>query len=96
MLGTVAAVCDHRCPSAAVWDPVTGTQRALPQFVTKDGRTSIPLQFEPYGGLFVVFRTNFECGGSPPLSAHATANESTIGTQLNFATFQSIQELTGP
>ena len=64
-----------------LWDPVTGTQRALPQFEVKDGRTSIPLQFEPYGGLFVVFRTKAE------ESERAVAN---------FPELKPVQELTGP
>ena len=39
-----------------LWNPVTGEQRVLPQFEAKEGSTVIPLQFEPYGSLFVVFR----------------------------------------
>ena len=79
-----------------LWDPVTGTQRALPQFESKDGRTSVPLEFEPYGGLFVVFRTTLECGSSPPLSAQGEAKQSISGTPANFPALQPIQELTGP
>ena len=79
-----------------LWDPVTGTQRALPQFEVKDGRTSMLLQFEPYGGLFVVFRTTLECGGSPPLSAQGKSKQSTSGSPPNFPTLQPVQDLTGP
>jgi hypothetical protein len=79
-----------------LWDPVTGMQRHLSQFAVKDGRTSIPLQFEPYGGLFVVFQKPLDCGGSPPLSAQAKSKESTSGTPSNFPTLQPIQEIPGP
>lgn len=39
-----------------LWNPIDGSQRDLPQFTVKDGRTSIPLQFEPHGSMFIVFR----------------------------------------
>jgi len=71
-----------------MWDPVTGTQRELPQFEIKDGRTSIPLEFEPYGGLFVVFRKSipsFEARGQKP----------EIG-ESNFPVFKPVQKITGP
>lgn len=38
------------------WNPATGEQRDLPQFVEKDGRTSIPLHLEAFESGFVVFR----------------------------------------
>jgi hypothetical protein len=39
-----------------LWDPVTGTQRALPQFTEKDGITMIPMQFAATQSFFVVFK----------------------------------------
>ncbi|MCX5729626.1 MAG: glycosyl hydrolase, partial [Nitrospirae bacterium] len=39
-----------------LWNPVSGEQRDLPQFTIKDGRTSVPLEFEPHGSIFIVFR----------------------------------------
>ena len=39
-----------------LWDPVTGTIRAAASFHQKDGRTVIPLEFGPYGSIFVIFR----------------------------------------
>ena len=39
-----------------LWDPVTGTHRALPQFTQADGRTSVPLNFAPRESYFVIFR----------------------------------------
>ncbi len=39
-----------------LWNPATGEQRDLPQFKTHAGITSIPLEFEPYGAMFIIFR----------------------------------------
>lgn len=38
-----------------LWDPLTGNIRRLPEFSTDSGRTTIPLQFEPYQSFFIVF-----------------------------------------
>jgi len=39
-----------------LWDPVTGDTWAAQAFTQAGGRTTVPLQFAPYGSLFVVFR----------------------------------------
>ncbi|MBN1845869.1 MAG: discoidin domain-containing protein [Sedimentisphaerales bacterium] len=39
-----------------LWDAVTGDIRAASAFGQQDGRTTVPLEFGPYGSLFVVFR----------------------------------------
>jgi len=39
-----------------LWNAVTGEQRDLPQFAIEGGQTSIPLEFEPNGSMFIVFR----------------------------------------
>jgi hypothetical protein len=39
-----------------LWDPVSGRRRDLPQFASRNGVTSLPLEFEPHGSMFVVFR----------------------------------------
>ncbi len=39
-----------------LWDPVTGTVRDAVAFRQKGGRTVIPLEFNPCGSTFVVFR----------------------------------------
>ncbi|MDQ1257842.1 MAG: (4-O-methyl)-D-glucuronate---lignin esterase [Candidatus Hydrogenedentes bacterium] len=38
-----------------LWDPLTGSIRAAKAFRQHDGVTELPLAFEPYGSLFVIF-----------------------------------------
>lgn len=66
------------CPE--LWDPVTGTVRDLHEFEDKDGLTSVPLQLEPYGSLFVVFQKK------------SRKNEV---KSPNFPELQTLQELAG-
>ena len=67
-------------------DPVTGVERELPQFESKKEVTSIPLEFEPYGTLFVVFRKGMQ-------KALAGGRN---GVNANFPKLTQTQELTGP
>jgi hypothetical protein len=39
-----------------LWDPVTGEMRELREFSFEQGRTKIPLHFEPHQSWFVAFR----------------------------------------
>jgi hypothetical protein len=39
-----------------LWDPVTGTIRDARSFRQSGGRTTIPLEFDPCGSVFIVFR----------------------------------------
>ncbi|HMA53841.1 MAG TPA: glycosyl hydrolase, partial [Acidobacteriota bacterium] len=39
-----------------LWDPLDGTSRLLARYAVSDGRTSVPLRFEPHQSYFVVFR----------------------------------------
>ena len=39
-----------------LWDPVSGAIRQATAFRQAAGRTTLPLEFAPYGSLFVVFR----------------------------------------
>jgi len=64
-----------------LWDPMTGEQRDLPQFKMENGRTSIPLEFDPNGSMFVVFRK--------PTTA-------TAGEGSNFLSLETAQTLEGP
>jgi hypothetical protein len=45
---------DGRQPE--LWDAVTGETRDLPDYAERDGRTTVPLRFEPHQSYFVVFR----------------------------------------
>jgi len=64
-----------------LWNPMTGEQRDLPQFKMENGRITIPLEFDPNGSMFVVFRK--------PTTA-------TAGEGSNFPTFATAQTLEGP
>ena len=64
-----------------LWDAVSGQRRDLPQFTMENGRTSIPLEFDPNGSMFVVFRK--------PTTA-------TAGEGSNFLSLETAQTLEGP
>lgn len=38
-----------------LWDPLTGSRRDAKAFRQQDGVTTVPLAFEPYGSVFVLF-----------------------------------------
>jgi hypothetical protein len=38
-----------------LWNAVTGETRPAKSFYQKDGKTYVPLEFDPYGSIFVVF-----------------------------------------
>ena len=64
-----------------LWNPVNGEQRDLPNFKIENGRTSIPLEFDPNGSMFVVFRK---------------PTTTTAGQGSNFQSFETVQTLEGP
>ena len=66
-----------------LWDAVTGRIRPAKAFTRRDGRTSIPLEFEPFGSIFVVFDTPI------PASQQGTA-------QSNYPTYTPMVEISGP
>ena len=78
------ANCTFRVSGKApeLWDPVSGTIRPAAVWSQTDGRTTLPLQFAPYGSLFVVFRK--------PAASPATPN-----AQGNFPAFGAPHEITG-
>ena len=39
-----------------LWDPLTGQTRELLEFTARDGRTTVPMRFEPAQSFFVIFR----------------------------------------
>ena len=53
-----------------LWNPVTGEIREATAFRQVDGRTVVPLEFDPCGSVFVVFRQSI----SPTLAGTATSN----------------------
>jgi len=66
-----------------IWDAVTGTTRPAAAFQQADGRTTVPLDFPPFGSAFVIFRQ--------PIAAAAKGNATT-----NYPVAQVVQELAGP
>ena len=67
-----------------LWDPLSGARRDLPTFESKDGRTTVPLEFEPDGSMFVVFRRSGEESGGRGQNK-----------DKNFITLNPAQEITG-
>ncbi|MDR2706197.1 MAG: discoidin domain-containing protein [Planctomycetaceae bacterium] len=64
-----------------LWDPVNGEIRKAQAFTQEKNKTLIPLEFAPYGSVFVIFRNKIE--------------PSVQGTgQSNSVTFEKIIEIT--
>jgi len=64
-----------------LWDPVTGKAREAGAFRQENGRTIVPIRFDPCGSTFVIFRkptTEVACSGK------------------NWDEFKPLQEITGP
>jgi hypothetical protein len=62
-------------------DPVSGERRDLPRFSTRDGRTTVPMRFQPTQSFFVLFRK--------PAARTGT-------TDHNFPDLEPGAELSGP
>jgi len=79
----VDAKCIFRVTGKApeLWDPLSGERRDLPQFTTNDGRTTVPMRFQPAQSFFVLFR-------KPTTQTPATVR--------NFPDFVQRAELSGP
>jgi hypothetical protein len=67
-----------------LWDPVTGDQRALPQYDQQGGLTKIPMKFAVNQSFFVIFKQ----------AAQPASNASKAG--VNFPELIRVQEITGP
>jgi hypothetical protein len=54
----VDATCTFRVAGGApaLWDPLTGSVRDLPEYASRDGRTTVPMRFEPAQSFCVIFR----------------------------------------
>ncbi|KJF43512.1 glycosyl hydrolase [Draconibacterium sediminis] len=62
-----------------VWNPVTGEIRKLSNFKVENGRTIIPIEFDPCGSYFIVFRE--------PIALQ--------NTKSDWPTYKTVQELEG-
>nr|WP_319509540.1 glycosyl hydrolase [uncultured Draconibacterium sp.] len=60
-----------------LWNPVTGDTRKLTNFKQENGRTIIPIEFDPCGSYFIVFRE--------PVSE--------INAQQNWSNYQTVHQL---
>ena len=67
-----------------LWDPVSGQRRDLPVFESKDGCTTVPLEFEPDGSMFIVFRKAL------------VGTDRRAVRPANFLKLEPMQEITGP
>lgn len=65
-----------------IWDPVTGEVRTAKAFTQSNGRTTVPLAFDPRGSVFVVFRK--------PIAASAKGTAKT-----NYPTYITKQIING-
>jgi hypothetical protein len=76
--------CQFRVAGKApeLWDPVTGQRRFAAAYSEVGGRTTVPLEFPPFGSWFVVFRE--------PAAAHPATSAG------NFPRFEPRGELAGP
>jgi hypothetical protein len=80
----VAADCAFRVTGKTpeLWNALTGERTFATAYREQDGRTVVPLDFDPCGSWFVIFR---ESSAKHPARA-----------QRNVASFNSLSELTGP
>ena len=78
------AACSFRMTGRQpeIWDPVTGETRDATDFKQIDGRTSVRLEFAPYGSMFIVFRK--------------PARDNLGSRGRNFPGYQDLVELAGP
>ncbi len=83
--GYARASCTFRVAGKRpeLWDPMTGGMRPAAAWSQVDGRAVVPLEFTPYGSMFVVFRQ----------SVSAVAAGEARG---NFPTFMPLGALDGP
>lgn len=66
-----------------LWDPVTDEIRDARAFSQQEGRTTVPLEFEPRGSVFVVFRK--------PISRQASGSAAS-----NYPRVETFMSLNGP
>ena len=66
-----------------LWDPITGSIQKLNEFRDDNGRTIVPMQFEPRQSFFVVFRQSSQAARP-------------VADKTNFPEFASFRTLAGP
>lgn len=66
-----------------LWNPVTGEITPAGAFKQKDGRTIVPMEFDPYGSCFVFFRKS--------IPAMKQGTESS-----NYPVLKTVKEIQGP
>jgi hypothetical protein len=67
-----------------LWEPVTAERRLLPAFVQNGATTAVPLQLEPAGSAFVVFRKS------------AAQTKSSAAVEINFPEPEVVAEIKSP
>jgi hypothetical protein len=70
------------CRQPELWDALTGEIREAKAFSQQDGLTTVPLTFEPYGAIMLVFNKKIS------ESKQGSANS-------NYPDFETIKEITG-
>ncbi len=80
------------------WHPETGQIRPLPRFwTTADGRTAVPLAFEPHESYFLVFRTKVPGGqAAAPAAPCGAVAERLDDATANFPRLVRKAEIAGP
>ncbi len=81
----VEADCTFRVAGKTpeLWDPVTGKTCKAGTWSQSDGRTALPLQFVPFGSMFIVFR-------------EPIAKDAKSASAPNYPTFSPLKEISGP
>ena len=69
-----------------LWNATTGAIRNLPSFTQSNGTTTIPLQLEPFGSAFIVFKKDNK--------KHSTSD--VVGLEANFPTSNKAINITSP
>ena len=71
------------CRQPELWDPITGQIRSANAFKQFEGRTMVPLEFDPYGSWLVVLRE--------PISSTQQGT-----AKSNFPVLNIVQDIQGP
>jgi hypothetical protein len=63
----VTVACSFRVTGKIpeIWHPDTGKKDTVALYTTKDGRTTFPIQFDPFGSVFVIFRNRQSAAPHP-------------------------------